>query len=60
MVTGVTALVGGTAFLMEQNGMTYPAIDIGDLLRSADILHISNEVAFSPKCPADFLPAVRI
>lgn len=53
MVTGVTALVGGTAFLMERNGMTYPAIDIGDYLRSADILHINNEVSFSPKCPKD-------
>jgi poly-gamma-glutamate synthesis protein (capsule biosynthesis protein) len=50
MVTGVTALVRGTAFMMERNGMTYPAIDIGDLLRSADILHISNEISFTPTC----------
>jgi poly-gamma-glutamate synthesis protein (capsule biosynthesis protein) len=54
MVTGVTALVRGTAYLMERNGMTYPAIDIGDLLRSADILHISNEISFSPTCPNPF------
>jgi len=50
MVTGVTALVRGTAFLMERNGMTYPAIEIGDLLRSADILHVSNEISFTPTC----------
>lgn len=54
MVTGVTALVRGTAFLMERNGMTYPAIDIGDLLRSADILHINNEISFTPTCPNPF------
>ncbi len=54
MVTGVTALVRGTAFLMERNGMTYPAIDIGDLLRNADILHISNEIPFTQTCPNPF------
>ena len=54
MVTGVTALTRGTAYLMERNGMTYPARDIGDLLRSADILHISNEVPFTPTCPNPF------
>jgi poly-gamma-glutamate synthesis protein (capsule biosynthesis protein) len=53
MVTGVTALVGGTAFLMDRNGITYPSIDIGDLLRDADILHINNEVSFSPSCSSD-------
>jgi len=53
MVTGVTALVGGTAFLMDRNGITYPSIDIGDLLRGADILHINNEVSFSPSCSSD-------
>ena len=51
MLTGVTALVRATAYLMEKNGMTYPAIDIGDLLRSADILHISNEIPFMDTCP---------
>jgi len=54
MVTGVTALVRATAFLMERNGMTYPAIDIGDTLRSADILHISNEIPFTSNCPNPF------
>ena len=51
-VTGVTALVRATAGYMQQFGMTYPAEEIGDLLREADILHISNEVAFAKNCPA--------
>jgi poly-gamma-glutamate synthesis protein (capsule biosynthesis protein) len=54
MLTGVTALVRATAYKMETNGMTYPAIDIGDLLRSADILHISNEIPFTDTCPNPF------
>jgi hypothetical protein len=54
VVTGVTALVRGTAYLMEKNGMTYPAIDIGDVLRDADILHVSNEIPFTPTCPSPF------
>jgi hypothetical protein len=54
VVTGVTALVRGTASLMEGRGMTYPAQDIGDWLRDADILHISNEVAFAENCPQPF------
>ncbi|MBU2610068.1 MAG: CapA family protein, partial [Chloroflexi bacterium] len=29
----------------------YPARDIGDLLRSADLTHISNEVPFAKGCP---------
>ena len=57
LVTGVTALVRGTAYLMEQNGMTYPAIDIGDVLRDADILHISNEIPFTETCPKPFANA---
>jgi poly-gamma-glutamate synthesis protein (capsule biosynthesis protein) len=51
VMTGTTAMVRGTAALMEKNGMTYPALIIGDLLRSADITHVSNEIAFSPTCP---------
>jgi hypothetical protein len=54
VLTGVTALVRGTAYLMEENGMTYPAIDIGDILRDADILHISNEIPFTETCPKPF------
>ncbi len=50
-LTGVTALVRATAFTMEQRGITYPAQDIGDLLRAVDILHVSNEVPFARDCP---------
>lgn len=50
MMTGVTALVRGIASKMERNGMTYPASDIGDMLRGSDILHINNEVPFYSLC----------
>ena len=50
-MTGVTALVRATAFTMEQRGVRYPAKDVGEWLRSADIAHISNEVPFAKKCP---------
>jgi hypothetical protein len=50
-MTGVTALVRATAYTMERQGITYPAKDIGDWLRDADITHISNEVPFAKDCP---------
>lgn len=50
-MTGVTALVRATASLMERKGALYPGGDVRDILRSADITHISNEVPFNPKCP---------
>jgi poly-gamma-glutamate synthesis protein (capsule biosynthesis protein) len=50
-VTGVTALVRATAFAMHRNGNTYPARDIGEVLRSADLTHVSNEIPFTPDCP---------
>jgi hypothetical protein len=50
-MTGVTALVRATAYMMEQHGMTYPDQDIRDWLLSADITHISNEVPFAENCP---------
>jgi poly-gamma-glutamate synthesis protein (capsule biosynthesis protein) len=50
-MTGVTAMVRATAYAMEQEGITYPARDIGSLLAQADITHISNEIPFSPDCP---------
>ena len=50
-MTGVTAMVRGTALWMEYYGVTYPAQDIGSLLSSADLTHISNEIPFSPDCP---------
>ncbi|NTU75920.1 MAG: CapA family protein, partial [Anaerolineaceae bacterium] len=51
LMTGTTALVRGTAAKMDQNGSTYPGEKIRDWLQSADLLHISNEVSFYPKCP---------
>jgi poly-gamma-glutamate synthesis protein (capsule biosynthesis protein) len=50
-MTGVTALVRATAFMMEQHGMTYPGQDIRQWLSGADITHISNEVPFAENCP---------
>ena len=50
-LTGVTALVRATAYEMERHGITYPDQDIRDLLREADITHISNEVPFAEDCP---------
>jgi hypothetical protein len=50
VMTGVTALTRATAWRMEQKGLTYPAQDVGDWLRAADITHVSNEVAFDPEC----------
>jgi len=52
VVTGVTAMARGTAWEMEQYGVLFPAYYIGDLLRNADITHISNEVPFVEDCPA--------
>jgi poly-gamma-glutamate synthesis protein (capsule biosynthesis protein) len=51
VLTGVTALVRATAAEMETRGIIYPALDVGDMLREADILHISNEVPFAESCP---------
>ena len=50
-LTGVTALVRATAYTMEQRGIKYPARDVGAILKSADITHISNEVPFAKNCP---------
>lgn len=52
ILTGVTALVRATAYEMNRSGVTYPAEDIGPLLKEADITHISNEVPFAQDCPA--------
>ncbi|MCL5997622.1 MAG: CapA family protein [Chloroflexi bacterium] len=50
-MTGVTALVRGTAVQMERKGITYPAEKIRDWLVTADVTHISNEVSFWDDCP---------
>ncbi|MEP7135128.1 MAG: CapA family protein [Chloroflexota bacterium] len=51
MLTGTTALTRATAFKMEQKGITYPGEEVRDLLREADIAHVSNEVSFYTDCP---------
>ena len=50
VMTGVTALVRATAFTMELKGVTYPGERVRDLLREADIAHISNEIPFFTGC----------
>jgi hypothetical protein len=50
-MTGVTALVRATADRMEHHGLLYPAEVVRDVLRQADITHISNEVSFDENCP---------
>jgi hypothetical protein len=50
-MTGVTALVRGTADRMEKKGVLYPGEQIRDVLRSADLTHVSNEISFDANCP---------
>jgi Bacterial capsule synthesis protein PGA_cap len=50
IMTGVTALVRATALTMEIKGTIYPSGKIRDLLREADILHVSNEIPFFTGC----------
>jgi len=52
VMTGVTAFVRATAYMMNHKGITYPGRDIRDWLVQADITHISNEVPFFNKCPS--------
>jgi hypothetical protein len=49
-MTGVTALVRGTARMMNERGVLFPAQDVGKILNSADLTHISNEVSFNQDC----------
>lgn len=51
IMTGVTAMARDTAFIMETEGVLYPGEKIRDLLRVADLTHISNEVSFYEDCP---------
>jgi poly-gamma-glutamate synthesis protein (capsule biosynthesis protein) len=51
VLTGVTALVRATAFMMETKGVTRPGELIHGWLANADIAHISNEVPFDAACP---------
>ena len=51
LMTGVSALVRATSWQMEQRGALFPAQDIGEWMRTADLTHVSNEVSFSETCP---------
>jgi poly-gamma-glutamate synthesis protein (capsule biosynthesis protein) len=51
ILTGTTSLVNAIAYQMEVKGIDYPAQDIGDTLRQADIVHVSNKTSFAPNCP---------
>jgi len=50
LMTGVTALVRATAKTMEMKGVLYPGRNIRDIMRQADIAHVSNEIPFYSKC----------
>jgi poly-gamma-glutamate synthesis protein (capsule biosynthesis protein) len=54
-LTGVTALTRDLAWQMEQNGVLWPAEQIRPWLEEVDILHVSNEVSFTPNCPPPIL-----
>ncbi|MFH1584347.1 MAG: CapA family protein [Actinomycetota bacterium] len=49
-MTGATAMVRGVANRMGRNGILYPAEKIGEILKSADLTHISNEIPFVENC----------
>jgi poly-gamma-glutamate synthesis protein (capsule biosynthesis protein) len=51
IMTGTSALVRAIAAKMEEKGVTYPGGDMREILREADILHVSNEVSFADTCP---------
>jgi capsule synthesis protein PGA_cap len=50
IMTGVTALVRATALTMEIKGTLYPGERIRDLMREADLTHVSNEIPFFTGC----------
>ena len=52
ILTGTTSLVNAIAYQMEVKGVDYPAQDIGDMLRQADVVHVSNKTSFASNCPA--------
>ena len=51
VLTGVTAMTRATGKEMELYGILSPADSIGELMREADIAHVSNEVPFASDCP---------
>lgn len=51
IMTGVTAMARDTAYVMETEGTLFPGTEIRDIMRNADLTHISNEVSFFEDCP---------
>ncbi len=51
ILTGVTAMARATAVGMDERGILVPGEDLTDVLKEADVLHISNEVPFAENCP---------
>ena len=51
ILSGVTALVRGTALTMERKGITYPGEDIAPITTQVDFMHVNNEIPFTPDCP---------
>ncbi len=50
IMTGVTAMSRGTAAMMDQKGVLYPAAKISATLAAADITHVSDEAPFLENC----------
>ncbi|MCJ7666102.1 MAG: CapA family protein, partial [Actinobacteria bacterium] len=55
MMTGVTAMARykNIGIKMDEIGILYPAEEIADILKSADITHISNEIPFVEGCTSE-------
>ncbi len=51
IMTGVTAMARSTGFMMSTEGALYPGTYIREVMRAADLTHISNEVSFYEDCP---------
>jgi poly-gamma-glutamate synthesis protein (capsule biosynthesis protein) len=61
LLTGVTALVRGTALTMERRGITYPGEDIAPITTAVDFMHVNNEIPFTPDCPfPDLYPELLV
>jgi len=50
IMTGVTAIVRQVARRIESDGVLSPGVEIAEVLRDADITHISNELPFVEGC----------
>src|SRR5581483_1913578 len=51
IMTGVTAISRTSAFKIDESGdPALPARKVADVMKAADITHVSNEVPFTDKC----------